>query len=122
MLDGATVPIWADDGPIEAPVRSAAMFLREARAVAEAGALLWRAPELLAQPRGDGRPVLVLPGYGAGDGATWVLRPYLRRLGWDARGWGLGTNAGDAAQLVPLILERIAAAARDAGRPVHLVG
>jgi pimeloyl-ACP methyl ester carboxylesterase len=122
MLDGASAATWPDDGPIEPPIRSAAAFLREARVVAEASALLWRSPELLAQPRGDGRPVLVLPGFGAGDASTWVLRAYLRLLGWDARGWGLGTNAGDAAQLVPLVLERIASAVRAAGRPIHLVG
>jgi len=45
-------------------------------------------------PRGDGRPVLILPGLVNPDWANFALRRYLRRLGYDARGWGLGPNLG----------------------------
>jgi triacylglycerol esterase/lipase EstA (alpha/beta hydrolase family) len=45
-------------------------------------------------PRGDGRPVLILPGLVNPDWANIALRRYLRRLGYDARGWGLGPNLG----------------------------
>ena len=66
-----------DDLPIEAPAFPGNL-LREAQVVVDVGRLLLRTPDLLAQPRGDSDPVLVLPGYGAGDGSTWLLRGYLR--------------------------------------------
>lgn len=34
-------------------------------------------PKLLAAPRGDDRPMFVLPGFGAGDGSLLPLRRYL---------------------------------------------
>jgi pimeloyl-ACP methyl ester carboxylesterase len=77
--------------------------------------LLLRAPELARAPRGGGEPVLVLPGFAASDASTAALRSYLRWLGYDARGWGLGTNRGDLPALVPRVialLEDRAAAAR----------
>ena len=69
------------------------LFL-EARGLIELPRLLLRFPELVWQPRGEGRPVLILPGYGAGDGSTAILKSYLKLLGYRARGWGLGRNTG----------------------------
>jgi pimeloyl-ACP methyl ester carboxylesterase len=45
-------------------------------------------------PRGDGRPVLILPGLVNPDWANVAMRRYLNRLGYRARGWGLGHNLG----------------------------
>ena len=56
--------------------------LREARGLVELPRLLFRFPELARQPRGQGQPVLILPGYGAGDGSTAILKSYLRLLGY----------------------------------------
>jgi len=64
------------------------------RAVFGALELAAKAPRLARAPRGDGRPVLILPGLVNPDWANFVLRRYLRRLGYDARGWGLGPNLG----------------------------
>ncbi|MCC2981245.1 esterase/lipase family protein [Sphingomonas sp. IC4-52] len=64
------------------------------RALFEFGMLPWAAPALASVPRGDGHPVLVIPGFNASDRATHVLRSYLRRLGYDAHGWALGRNRG----------------------------
>jgi pimeloyl-ACP methyl ester carboxylesterase len=97
-------------------------LLREGAGLLELPRLLLRLPELLAQPRGGGEAVLVLPGYGAGDASTAVLRGYLRRLGWDARGWGLGRNSGDVPGLVPRVADLVAGVARASGRRVRLVG
>ncbi len=44
--------------------------------------------------RGDGHPVLVLPGLAAGDWSTLHMRRVLRGAGFDAHGWGLGLNRG----------------------------
>jgi len=49
---------------------------------------------LLDAPVGDGRPVMLLPGLFNSDRANGLMRGYLRRLGYDARGWGLGRNFG----------------------------
>src|ERR1700729_2673267 len=45
-------------------------------------------------PRGDGHPVLVLPGFLAGPGSTELLRNVLRQLDYRVYDWGLGTNMG----------------------------
>lgn len=102
------------------PPRSAAW--RELAVIRDVTGLLLAVPSLVAQPRGDGAPVLVLPGYGTGDASTSVLRAYLRWLGWNALGWGLGRNGGDVRQLLPRVLDGVARTAGTAGRRVRLVG
>jgi pimeloyl-ACP methyl ester carboxylesterase len=73
-------------------------------------------------PRGDGHTVLVLPGFMTGDWATRRLIDWLRDAGYDARGWGRGTNWGPT----PAALTRCAAlvdeANRRTGRKVSLIG
>ena len=49
---------------------------------------------LAAMPPGDGRPVMLLPGLFNSDRSNFVLRRYLRGLGYRAEGWGLGRNRG----------------------------
>ena len=57
------------------------LYLTEpARAAVDFGLLTSMAPLVALLPRGDGHPVLVLPGLGAADSATLVLRPSLSRL------------------------------------------
>ena len=85
----ATRPI-AD---IEAP--SLLLSLTEVpRALVDLSALLLAAPLLATAPHGDGHPVLVIPGFTAGDRSTGILRRYLTRLGYDANTWDLGRNLG----------------------------
>jgi pimeloyl-ACP methyl ester carboxylesterase len=96
--------------------------VREARGLMELPRLLFRFPELARQPRGNGQPVIILPGYGAGDGSTAILKVYLRLLGYRARGWGLGRNTGNAPQLLPPILKRVASLARRSNQKVNLIG
>ena len=45
-------------------------------------------------PRSDGQPVMLLPGYMAGDDSMKWLRDILREAGFDAHTWGLGQNTG----------------------------
>src|SRR5689334_11455799 len=106
--------------PIDPP--DPARLIREARGLIELPRLLLRFPSLACQPRGHGEPVLILPGYGAGDGSTTLLKGYLRLMGYRARGWGLGRNAGDATELMPRVLKRMASFARRADQKVHLIG
>ena len=79
---------------VELPDPPAASSFGEIRALREPARLAWRSRRLVAAPRGDGRVVIVVPGFRTGDRATAPLRAYLRRLGYDARGWGLGINRG----------------------------
>ncbi len=67
-------------------------LLEAPRAALEISSIALKHRELLTAPRGDGHPVLVLPGYGAGDSIMYVLRYYLNRWGYDARPWNLGVN------------------------------
>lgn len=108
------------DEPLEAP--DPARVIREARGLIEIPRLLLRFPELVRQPRGHGQPVLILPGYGAGDVSTIMLKGYLRLLGYRARGWGLGRNSGKASELLPRILKRAVSLARRSQSKIHLIG
>jgi pimeloyl-ACP methyl ester carboxylesterase len=81
-----------------------------------------RVPDLARQPRGHGQPILLLPGYGAGDGSTLILKIYLRLLGYRVRGWGLGRNSGDVPDLLPRVLKRIMSFARRTQQEVRLIG
>src|ERR1700754_546227 len=69
------------------------MFL-EGRAISELGAFLGALPLLSLAPRGDGHPVLVLPGLMASDVSTRPLRSFLQNKGYIASGWGQGRNLG----------------------------
>ena len=105
---------------LEAPNPSSA--IREVRVLLELPRLLFRFPELARQPRGEGQPILILPGYGSGEVSTALLKVYLRFLGYRARGWGLGRNGGDTVELLPRILKRAASLAKRSNRKVHLIG
>jgi pimeloyl-ACP methyl ester carboxylesterase len=77
---------------LRAPSRTL-MFL-EGRAIHEFGAFLGALPLLSLAPRGDGHPVLVLPGLVASDTSTGPLRSFLRNRGYAVSGWRQGRNLG----------------------------
>ena len=94
---------------------------REAQALRELPRLVWNLRDLARQPRGAGDPVLVFPGFGAGDESTFLLRAYLHGLGYRVRGWGLGRNDGDVPGLIPRVADVVTRAASEVGA-VRLVG
>jgi pimeloyl-ACP methyl ester carboxylesterase len=67
--------------------------------------LHWR--HLAFAQKGDGRPIIVIPGFGMTDRSTFVLRQYLRFLGYTVYGWELGRNLG--AKTIGLRNERLIA-------------
>jgi pimeloyl-ACP methyl ester carboxylesterase len=67
------------------------------RAFFEFGSLPFALPWLSTAPRGDGHPVMVLPGFVTTDTSTAILRNYLDGLGYDAYAWELGRNLGPKA-------------------------
>ena len=93
----------------------------ESRSLWEAGALLPALPLLALAPRGDGHPVLVLPGFMASDRSTAILRRFLGSLGYRVHGWNLDRNVGPTPAIRDGLVERLREIARD-GRRVSLVG
>ncbi len=75
------------------PSRLATML--EARAPLDWMSVLFRAPQLALAPRGDGRPVMLLPGYGTDESSMRPLGKFLEYLGYDVHEWGIGRNRGD---------------------------
>src|SRR6266404_5549655 len=71
-----------------------ALMILEGRALSEFGAFWLLRPWLSATPRGDGHPVLVLPGLLADDMSTRPLRGFLNSHGYKAHGWKQGRNLG----------------------------
>lgn len=94
----------------------------ELRAPLEAAATLALMPLWAWAPKGDGHPVLVLPGLAAGDGSTVLMRRFLQTRGHAVSGWGQGTNLG----LRPGVLDRAQQTLRrlfeEHQRKVSLVG
>ena len=66
----------------------------ELRGIWELHAFFAAYPLLRRAPRGDGHPVLVLPGLAASDTSTRPLRAYLTEQGYAAHGWKQGRNQG----------------------------
>jgi pimeloyl-ACP methyl ester carboxylesterase len=98
-------------------------FAREVRAAPELAAFVAVAGPLVASaPRGDGHPVLVLPGLGGGDGSTRPLRWFLARLGYRAYGWGLGTNAGPSRETSSELDSLLTRLVTSHGQLVSIVG
>lgn len=71
---------------------------------------------------GDGRPVLLLPGFMASDHRMGLLRDTLEMAGYRAHGWGMGRNFGASADICDRIDARVAEITADCGQKVTLVG
>lgn len=72
--------------------------------------------------RGDGRPVLVLPGFMTSDITTRALRAHLRRRGFHTHRWTLGLNRGFTDAILDGLLRRLDEIHVRHGRPVAIVG
>lgn len=107
--------------PRIAPPSKLWLFL-EGRAAGELATTLALRPLLRRLPRGDGHPVLLLPGFLASDFSTRPLRRFLRDLGYWAHRWNLGRNYGIRADLEARMAHRLDEVWQRHGRPVSLVG
>src|SRR5262249_21748090 len=67
-------------------------------------------------------PVLVLPGFMAGDFSTRALRAFLRDKGYRTHGWKLGRNLGPNDALIAAIVARLQDLHRRYDRRVSLIG
>ena len=101
---------------------SARTALTELSSGVAAARLVGATPRLLSAPRGDGHVVVDIPGWRAPEISGAPMRAYLRALGYDARGWGLGTNTGDPRRDVERLARIVLDLVDDAGAPVSLIG
>jgi pimeloyl-ACP methyl ester carboxylesterase len=98
------------------------LLLAEARAILEFNSSLLLSPLLKRAPRGDGHPVLTLPGFLASDLSTAPMRRYLSALGYEAFALRMGRNSGGLVRMREGLLERLAEIHWTTGRKVSVVG
>jgi hypothetical protein len=107
--------------PLKAPSRL--LFALELRAIPELGGFLACLPLLSSlTARGDGHPVLVLPGLVTSDNSTIALRGFLKSKGYDAHGWKLGRNYGPLPGIERRLIARVEELYETTGRKVSLIG
>jgi pimeloyl-ACP methyl ester carboxylesterase len=73
-------------------------------------------------PQGDGRPVMLIPGFMAGDASLTRMALWLRGGGYELARSGLSWNAGCMEQTVRELEHRLAAAVAHNGQRALLVG
>jgi pimeloyl-ACP methyl ester carboxylesterase len=118
------VPTGCSDAPPPGRLRppGLGLLLAEARGIFEFNASLLLSPLLMRAPRGDGHPVLMLPGFLASDLSMAPMRRYLRELGYDAHAWRMGRNTGGISRMRLALRDRLAGIHAATGRKVSLVG
>jgi pimeloyl-ACP methyl ester carboxylesterase len=98
------------------------MLLLEWRALAEYGSLPFRRKMVRSLPRGDGHPVMIVPGFGADDRSTRALQKILADLGYAAEGWGQGRNLGMRRGTKETLAKRLEDLHGASGKKVSLIG
>jgi len=98
------------------------LLLAEARGIFEFNASLMLSPLLMTAPRGDGHPVLTLPGFLASDLSMAPMRRYLKQLGYDSYAWKMGRNIGGISRMREALRDRLAEIHDATGRKVSVVG
>ncbi|MGN6607997.1 MAG: esterase/lipase family protein [Jatrophihabitans sp.] len=73
-------------------------------------------------PRGDGHPVLIIPGFLTTELSTRFLRRTLRELGYYAHDWQGGRNLGPRRETTKALRDRLESLADSHGRRVSIVG
>ncbi len=74
------------------------------------------------EPRGDGRPVVLVPGFGGGDWTLAHLAFWLHRTGYDAATCNFMVNAGCAEKALARVERRVLQKSEQSGRRVAVVG
>jgi pimeloyl-ACP methyl ester carboxylesterase len=98
------------------------LLLAEVRGIFEFNASLMLSPLLMRAPKGDGHPVLTLPGFLASDLSMAPMRRYLKELGYDTYAWKMGRNVGGVSRMRAALRDRLAEIHGATGRKVSIVG
>jgi pimeloyl-ACP methyl ester carboxylesterase len=96
--------------------------LIEPRAFVEMAVLPWHLPLLARAPRGDGHPVLLLPGFMANEATMVALKLFLQNRGYEVQSWGFGRNVGFSSKHANALAQKIRYLHFRSGRKVSLVG
>jgi triacylglycerol lipase len=78
--------------------------------------------ELRPRRRHDAQPVLLIPGFAAGDSSMAMLRHWLRRRGHPVSVSGIRANVNCAEEAVSRLDSRLRAFVSECGSPVFLIG
>lgn len=98
-------------------------FAAEApRFAIQLGRTLLEMPERHQLPKGDGHPIIFLPGFMTGNGATFFMRRILREQQHNALRWIHGTNVGITEEMVEGVVDQVIRVSNDYGARVSLVG
>jgi pimeloyl-ACP methyl ester carboxylesterase len=118
----STAPQVIERSPVTPQPPSPWLLLGEFRALGEY--FLYRAlmRALQASKRGDGHPVLLIPGLMSSDWAMAPMHRLLSHLGYTPYGWGLGVNQGPREGVEAGLRDRLKQIANQHGRKVSLVG
>ncbi|MFO1264515.1 MAG: alpha/beta hydrolase [Rhodoferax sp.] len=96
--------------------------LLEPRALLEMALLPASLPLLMEAPKGDGHPVLLVPGFMASETSLVALKVFLQSKGYDVHTWGLGRNVGFRSKHANALPQKIRYLHHITGRKVSLVG
>ncbi len=96
--------------------------LLEGRGLLEAAVLPAFLPCLQTLPRGDGHPVLLVPGFTAGDATMVGLRMYLQSRGYHVETWGFGQNTGFKLKFAQALEQKVRFLHHRHHRKVSVVG
>jgi pimeloyl-ACP methyl ester carboxylesterase len=109
--------------PALSSLRARPPLWREARIGLEAAALV-RDPIFRGDGMADGRgrPVLLIPGFLAGDGSLSMMAGWLKRAGYRPRRAGIVSNVNCAGVLMPRLEERLERLVSLQGRRAAVVG
>lgn len=123
ILEGVDAAASLGEGGVHMPPPHPLLALTEAhRVLIEAVSLSLVRGLLERAPRGDGHPVMVLPGFLGSDGYNAALRRYLTRLGYAVHGWAQGRNLGPREGVLEALRERVHYLSERYAAPVSLVG
>ncbi len=98
------------------------LALSEGRALLELGWFFQNLPLLGTAPKGNGHPVLVLPGFLASDLSTALMRRYLKSRGYRVHAWKLGRNLGLRPGVETRLVRRLRSTYWQSGERVSIVG
>lgn len=73
-------------------------------------------------PRGQGRTVLFIPGFLAGDWTMLRLRDFLQHLDYRVAFAGVGVNLGPTRRLIPQLEQAVARLNAETAAPIAIVG
>ena len=94
----------------------------ELRGLLEMAFLPWSVPLLMTAPRGDGRPVLLLPGFMGGESTLIGLKVFLRSRRYHVHTWGQGRNVGFQVKHAQALEQKVRHLHHATGRRVSVVG